>query len=147
MIKALRIIATVTVLALPSSLNAADRAVFSCKAGPRLVQVVRSGSTLSYRSTRNGRLELQISGGVLARTGFSGGGEIQTTFRNRGWRYVVYDRIVRTGFSGNNAPEEQAGVDVFEGARLVTHVRCDDGGTQFSTTGLEGLVEGEFIDH
>jgi len=141
------IIAAVALLAVASRQSDVERVAFSCHAGDHVATVVRSGSVLAYRSMRRARLELQIVGGTIARTGYSGGGEVQVVFRNGPWTYVVYQRTLRTGFDGRNNPSFEAGVDVLRNSTVIGRRRCDHGDVQFDDRAISGLPEGQFVDH
>lgn len=123
------------------------RTAFACDVGKATVVVVQDAGALAYRLVRGRRVEVEVTNGYVARTGFSGGGELQAVFRSDGWTYVVFQRTIRTGFSEANEPRFEAGVDVMRGERVVSHRRCRDGGSQFHGEILSGLREGAFIEH
>lgn len=125
----------------------AERIAYSCKAGDRTVQVIRIGDVLAYRSFRSGRLELQVPGGRTARAMYSGGGELQASFRNGPWIYVVYERTVRRGFGRHNDTVFEAGVDVVRGNRTVSRRSCDDSETEFDRRQIADLPDGEVVEH
>lgn len=126
---------------------AAGETIFTCRAGQRTIAVIRRNDQLVYRSSRGGKVELELPGGRVAETGFSGGGEVQTRFVNGSWTYVLYTRIVRTAFGGRNDPRPEAGVDVLSDGRTVSRIGCDDPSTEFTIDGLVGVPEGEFVEH
>jgi hypothetical protein len=123
-----------------------EQAVFTCTIGDRTAVVAQRGRALVYRSLRRRKLELEILGGRSAREGFSGGGELQAIFGSGPWTYVVYERTVRTGFTGANDPDFEAGVAVLRGGRVVSRRRCDDGRSQF-TQQLDDARKAPFIEH
>lgn len=123
-----------------------EQTVFACRIGARTATVVRDGSKLVYRSTRRGRVKLEVPHGRYAQEGFSGGGELQAAFRSGPWTYVVYERTVRTSFHGTNDPNFEAGVDVLRGSRVVSRGRCLNGRAQFVQR-LTDVAEGPFIEH
>lgn len=94
-----------------------------------------------------GRVELRVSGGHLHRTGYSGGGELQAVFRNGPWTYVVYERAIRTSFSGRSEPRFEAGVDVLRSDRTVSRRRCLDPGSQFEGGLPDVLPQDDFVEH
>lgn len=71
--------------------------------------------------------ELVIKGGMRAITPYSGGGEAQLAFDNGTTRYIVFSRMVRTGFDENgNNPAISDGVVVEQGGRFAAIRVCDD---------------------
>lgn len=140
--------ATIPALASPVEAGGpSERVAFTCRAGPRVVSVVRSGSTLAYRSTRGGAVEIQVSGGRMAERAYSGGGELQASFVNGPWTYVVYERVVRTGFGRTNDPRDEAGVDVLLRGHAASSRSCSDPETQFDHRTTDDLPRGTFVDH
>ena len=133
-------------LLLATAVSTPEQAVFTCAIGDRTAMVAKRGSALVYRSLRRGKLELEIAGGRSAQEGFSGGGELQAIFRSGPWTYVVYERTVRTSFTGANDPEFEAGVAVLRGGHVVSRRRCDEGRAQF-TQQLDGTLEAPFVEH
>lgn len=137
----------------PSLCAAAERSVFSCPVGGRIVSVCgpRGGGSgdLTYRYGRPGRVELAQRGGLAyASRGYSGGGEAQISFARGGYRYVVYDRTVRTGFEdGRNDPAFTQGLLVLRGGRVALNRRCsaDSGGMDGRATAR--LPRGAFVEH
>jgi len=123
-----------------------ERTVFACQIGDRTATVLREGSNLVYRSERRGGVELQLPDGRAAQESFSGGGELQATFRNGPWTYIVYERTIRTNFSGPNHPRFEAGIDVLRRSRVVSRRHCDDADSQFSEQ-LADVPTGTFIEH
>ena len=142
-----RLIAAMVLSTTTMTPAAAAETIFSCKAGPRTVAVLRENDRLVYQSSRRGKVELRVPDGRVAEAGFSGGGEVQTHFVNGPWTYVLYTRIVRTAFKGRNDPREEAGVDVLTSGRTVSRIACDDRTKEFTMDGLVGVPEGEFVDH
>jgi hypothetical protein len=63
-----------------------------------------------------------------ATVGYSGGGEAQVQFDTDGLRYVVYSRMVRTGFGSDalHFPKDYLGVAIYRGHKLVADRRCSD---------------------
>ena len=129
-----------------AAVSPSEHTVFTCRIGDRVAMVVREGSNLAYRSIRRGGLELQIPDGSYAREGFSGGGELQAIFKNGPWTYVVFERTIRTNFTGPNTPSFEAGVDVLRPGRVVARRRCDDAETQFAEQ-LDGAPKAPFVEH
>lgn len=141
--------------------------IFQCSAGREMVAVCagQAGagtSYVQYRFGSPGNIELAYPAerrggpGTLkwARTGYSGGGEAQIGFTNGGHQYVVYSRVVRTGFGadGQNNPQEEAGLFVKKDGKLVSEKKCVPGGEadgqapSVDTTKAEALLpEGEIV--
>lgn len=133
-------------LLLAAVVSTSEQAVFTCTVGDRTAVVAQRGRTLVYRSLRRGKLELEILGGRSAREGFSGGGELQAIFESGPWTYVVYERTVRTSFTGANDPDFEAGVAVLRGGRVISRRHCDEGRAQF-TQQLDGTPKAPFVEH
>ena len=120
---------------------------FRCRIGGDLISVRRSGPDLSYQVSAHGRVKFHITRGYLARTGYSGGGELQAVFQNGAWTYLVYERTIRTGFGGHNAPSFTAGVDVLRNGTTVSRRSCREARTQFSSAAITNMPEGNFVEH
>lgn len=133
-------------LLLAAAVSTPEQAVFTCAIGDRTAMVAQRGPALVYRSLRRGKLELEIAGGRSAQEGFSGGGELQAIFRSGPWTYVVYERTVRTSFTGANDPDFEAGVAVLRGGRVISRRHCDEGRAQF-THQLDGTPKAPFVEH
>lgn len=62
---------------------------------------------------------------------YSGGGEAQLSFARGGTDYVVYSRVIRTGFGAEgNQPAFEDGVLVMKGGKTLADHRCQAGGLQ-----------------
>jgi hypothetical protein len=71
--------------------------------------------------------ELALSGGRYAYTMYSGGGENQIAFTNGDTRYIVFSRMVRTGFDENgNRPAISDGIIIERGGQFLDIKLCDD---------------------
>lgn len=71
--------------------------------------------------------ELVLSGGKRAYTMYSGGGEGQIAFDNGDTRYIVFSRIIRTGFDERgNRPALSDGVIVERAGQFLAIKKCDD---------------------
>jgi hypothetical protein len=71
--------------------------------------------------------ELVIKGGERAYTMYSGGGESQIAFTNGNTRYIVFSRMVRTGFDENgNAPAISDGVVIDRAGNFEDIRICED---------------------
>lgn len=114
---------------------ASETPLFQCPVGGKQVAVCAARGAaprVQYRYGAPGKVELAYpaagQAGSLrwAQTGYSGGGEMQIQFENGGVRYVVYSRMIRTGFGGDgrNNPKDELGVAVLRGERLLSDRRC-----------------------
>ncbi|WP_086608969.1 hypothetical protein [Erythrobacter donghaensis] len=102
--------------------------IFACqfKDGKR---VAVCGVSEWYGRYRFGRdtAELELDGGNYAYTMYSGGGEGQIAFDNGDTRYIVFSRMVRTGFDENgNRPAISDGIVIERGGRFVDIKLCED---------------------
>jgi hypothetical protein len=120
---------------LPSLCDAGETPLFQCPIGQKQLAICAAKtSSVQYRFGTKKSLELSYPSdpkagpGTLrwAETGFSGGGEMQIQFENDGAKYVVYSRMVRTGFGsdGLHNPKDYLGVAVFRAGRLVSNRNC-----------------------
>lgn len=133
---------------------ATEKVIFQCRIGSRIASVCanKSAKIAQYRFGKPGAVELAYSasssGGITwARVGYSGGGELQLNFSNNQHKYVLYSRVVRTGFGpGTNDPKFEAGVAVARGNKLVSDRRCSDTDDPFRSDPESVLSEGEFSD-
>ena len=132
---------------LASHALASDQIAFRCRIGDDMISVRRSGSDLIYQVSAHGRVKLHVTRGYVAQTGYSGGGELQAVFQSGAWTYVVYERTIRTGFAGHNAPSFTAGVDVLRNGATVSRRSCRDSRTQFSSAAITNMPEGDFVEH
>jgi hypothetical protein len=112
--------------------------LFQCSTGRKTVAICggqsAGGQKLAvYRYGRLGKVDLEYStdsddasGFKYAVTGYSGGGESQIYFDRKGYRYLVYDRTIRTRFSssGRNDPRFTSGLLVYRGSTVVSRQSC-----------------------
>lgn len=71
--------------------------------------------------------ELDLNGGNYAYTMYSGGGEGQIAFVNGDTRYIVFSRMVRTGFDENgNRPAFSDGIVIERGGKFLDIKLCED---------------------
>lgn len=123
--------------------------LFTCTISGKVASVCAAPRSATYRFGRPGRVELEVAGGRRAQRGYSGGGETQVTFDRAGWRYVVYDRTVRTGFGsdGRHDPEMTSGVLVLKDGKIIADRRCTGGGDDaIDAAGGAVLPEGPFTE-
>lgn len=71
--------------------------------------------------------EIAINGGQYASVMYAGGGEAQIAFDNGDTRYIVFSRMVRTGYDedGNNVPAISDGIVIERGGRFLDIRLCD----------------------
>ena len=111
-----------------------------------------------YRFGRLGRVEIEVPDLHFAQHTFWGGGETQVYADTPTHRYVVYDRMVRTGFGadGLHYPQEDDGLLVQSGGRTAWRRQCAPPRSYDPHTIPEGrfdpLIEklipgGEYVDH
>ncbi len=134
--------------------RAGELFVFACRLeGGAMVAVCagRSRAGGSYAQYRHGRPDnvdlsypAQIDSGpatlAYAFRGYSGGGESQIRFRNRGVEYLLYSAMERTGFGsdGHNDPAFEGGLLVRQGNRTISRRSCldsDQGRTRHESGG------------
>ena len=140
-------------LAAPASLcTTKETDLFSCPIHGKIVSVCGlSPGRAEYRFGRPGQIELQGRDLHIGEQSYSGGGEDQIYCQSNGYRYIVYDRALRTGFGadGHNDPQSSSGLVVLKGGRTVSSIRCGGEGDQPVKTG-EGerfVPRGGFVDH
>lgn len=106
-----------------------EEAIFSCvtERGKRIAVCGTADGKAQYRFGGD-TPELVLSGGEWASVPYSGGGEAQIAFDNKGMRYVVFSRMVRTNFTAGepNNPAMSDGVIVLEGDSFVDLQVCAD---------------------
>lgn len=117
-----------------ASCLAGEQPVFACRAGQRAITLCGTPrgaeiTGVTYRMQNNGRTELTYGRTPRERMdwgyrGYSGGGEAQAMFDRGGYKYVVFSRVVRTGFETTNNPRFDAGVLVQRGGRTLQTIRC-----------------------
>ena len=80
--------------------------IFTCTfADGKRVAVCGAGEWLGHYRFGGATPEIELAGGKYANAMYSGGGEDQIAFDNGDTRYIVFSRMVRTGFDENgNAP-------------------------------------------
>lgn len=126
--------------------------LFQCRVDRRIAALCAGagpgGRFVQYRFGRPGAVELAVpargsAGLSWARTGYSGGGELQVNVRTGRHLYVLYSRTVRTGFGrGGNRPDFRAGVAVVRGHRLLSDRRCTNA-DDFVESPQDRIPEGE----
>ncbi|MFM7350147.1 MAG: hypothetical protein ACKO01_11790 [Erythrobacter sp.] len=107
---------------------AGETPIFACafKDGKHVAVCGTAPGTAEYRFGGD-TPELVLKGGERANVMYSGGGESQLAFANGSTRYIVFSRMVRTGFGedGNN-PAISDGI-VIERAGAFQAIRvCED---------------------
>lgn len=124
--------------------KAMETTLFDCQAGETRIAVCgpndENGMTLPaiYREVGPDDVTIQISArsgsqsrlATIARTMYSGGGEVQFKFSADAVEYIAFSRVVRTGPDdlGRWVPDPQAGVAHFENGELAGTRNCKAGG-------------------
>lgn len=106
--------------------TAGETPLFACPIGRKLVSVCAGGPKPVYRFGTPGHIELSSTSLTTASVGYSGGGETQIAATNGAYRYIVYERTVRTGFGedGLHYPEFDSGLIVQRGGRTISSRTC-----------------------
>lgn len=108
--------------------HADENPIFACRFadGKQVAVCGTPARTAQYRFGGD-TPELVLGGGQRAQTMYSGGGEAQIAFDNGDTRYIVFSRMVRTGFDerGNN-PAISDGVVVERAGKFAAIRICDD---------------------
>lgn len=120
--------------------------LFSCLVGGKLVSICARPDGAIYRYGRPGRVEMRSGDLRFARRGYSGGGEQQIWFASGDYRYVIYDRLVRTSFGadGRHDPQASAGLLIQRAGRTVSDRQCRGG----MAAGVDKVVpRGSFVEH
>ena len=127
--------------------TASEKPLFSCPIGRKLVSVCAGSGKPVYRFGAPGRVELTSTNLSTASVGYSGGGETQIAATNGAYRYIVYDRTVRTGFGedGLHHPEFDSGLIVRRGARTLSSRACS-AEPVLGTAKAGVLPPGAFVD-
>jgi hypothetical protein len=112
-----------------ASCAAGEQPVFSCKFkdGKQVAVCGIAPGQAEYRFGGAGKPELVLTGGLNAYQMYSGGGESQLAFDNGDTRYIVFSRMVRTGFGEDgNMPAISDGVVVERAGKFESIRTCDD---------------------
>ena len=114
--------------------------VFACHVGSKMVSLCRPAGDrgmLSYRFGGPDKLELTYpEPGRQAGAAFTvkslplvGGGETTVAFQRGGYTYTVYSKVARA--EDGEGPEFEDGVIVARRGKVVSRMRCEDGGEGF----------------
>lgn len=124
-----------------ASLCAANEpVVFACHVGSKLVSLCRPAGDrgmLSYRFGGPDALELSYpEPGRQASAAFTvksvpliGGGETTVAFKRGAYTYTVYSKVARA--ADGSTPEFEDGVIVARRGKVISRLRCADGGEGF----------------
>lgn len=132
-----------------------ETVIFQCGAGRRTIALCGSAAgarTVEYRFGTPAKLELvqssQAGGMVQADVGYSGGGASQVRFNRGGYSYIVYSRMIRTGFKDTNNPAFDAGVVVRKPGARDVKILCTapSDAALDSSAARSYLPEAEFVD-
>ena len=134
----------------PSFCARPEVTLFSCPVGLKSVSVCAHGDQAVYRYGKVPRIELEGNRLSFAETAFSGGGETQIIFENNGYRYIIYDSLVRTGFGANglHRPKATTGLMVQKSGRIVSNARCiGSADSGISPAASKALPVGTYVPH
>ena len=128
--------------------QAAEPVLFSCKVGTKMVSICGQGQgSAVYRYGRPDRVELEATNLHFVEHAFSGGGETQVYADTSAYRYIVYDRLVRTSFdNGQHDPQAESGLVVLNGDRTVSSRRCASPAT-FDRVTRTMMPTGDYTPH
>jgi hypothetical protein len=101
--------------------------IATCSIGKKLVSVCGWGEKQSvYRYGTPDQIELEALDPRISQQSFSGGGETQIHFTKGRFRYILYDRIFRSGFGadGHTDPQFSAGLLVQKNGRRLAERAC-----------------------
>ena len=127
-----------------------EETVFSCPIGKKIASVCGHDASAVYRFGKPGHVELEARGLSFAERTFSGGGESQISFDNKGYRYIVFDSLVRTSFGADGQHDAQAktGLIIQRSDKTVSNVKC--GGSAEAAIGSSAakyMPTGVFVVH
>ena len=101
---------------------------FSCDFESKSASVcVNKENQVIYRFTNDAKIELEIESAVhLSRTIYSGGGEVNLTFTNGEYKYVVFKKDIRgeRQADGIRPMIELSGIYVVKNSKLLTTLEC-----------------------
>jgi hypothetical protein len=103
--------------------------IFACKlANGKRVAVCGLSEWIGQYRYGGSKPELVINGADYSHVMYSGGGESQIAFDHRGYRYIVFSRVVRTNFAAGqpNDPAISDGVVILRGKKFVEMQLCND---------------------
>lgn len=153
-------IATPVRAKLPASLcRAPEPMLFTCHVGAKLVSICgQEQGGAAYRYGQPDHIELEATDLHRGHEMQSGGGETQLYADTPTHRYVVYDRITRTGFGadGHNDLREENGLLAQSNGRTIWRRQCTLPRTYDSRAIPDGrfdplierlIPEGEYVDH
>ena len=124
-----------------------EKPLFACPFGVKQVAVCGGEGGAIYRFGRPGHVDLHATGLGYAEKAYSGGGETQISFAQGGYRYIVFDRTVRTGFAadGHNDTQFSAGLVLKHGDTTISTMLCTtDASIAATATALPATA---FIPH
>jgi hypothetical protein len=146
--------------------QAPEAVLFTCRMETKTVSICgqqhkpgqdRAGTDQAaavYRYGRQGRVELEITDLHRAFEGWAGGGETQVYADTPTHRYIVYDRLVRTGVDkeGHSLSQMTQGLLVRNGGRTILSRHCTyPTGAEppaFDQRRIEALLpQGEYLPH
>lgn len=111
-----------------ASCAADEMPIFTCKfADGKRVAVCGAGEWHGRYRYGGSTSELELEGGKYAHAMYSGGGESQIAFDNGDTRYIIFSRMVRTGFGEEgNKPAISDGIVIERAGKFQSIRICDD---------------------
>ena len=108
--------------------RADETPIFACAVkGGKRVAVCGAGKGAGRYLYGSAAPELELNGGRYGYAVYSGGGENQIAFANGDTRYIVFSRLVRTGFDENgNRPAISDGIVIERGGKFLDIKLCED---------------------
>jgi hypothetical protein len=131
--------------------RADEEVIATCILGSKIASVCgQTSGRATYRFGQRNRVELQSSHLHFASQMFSGGGETQIYLARGAYRYVLFDRTIRTGFGrdGNNNPEFSSGLLVQRSGKAVRSSQCSGANQSIASVNLSRyMAEGAYVEH
>jgi hypothetical protein len=125
--------------------------VFNCRTGRKIASVCgQSPGRAVFRFGTPERIEVQSTGLHHAGIGFSGGGETQIYAGQGSRHYVLFERMVRTGFAGDGRhdPQFSNGLLVKRDGKAVFSTPCRDSEDRSLIHLAPGFMpEGQYVEH
>ena len=122
--------------------------IFQCAFGARQVEVVRDGTTLTYRFGRPGRPELVISGDAASgnihyhRTLYPHGEDQTLRFTRGVHSYVIFNAFQTPDYRQEGARDD-SGLLVLRNGRRIARMNCRGGGDFIERDIIDGLPRDE----
>jgi hypothetical protein len=135
-----------------ATLCAANELVLaSCSIRTKLVSVCGRNRKATYRFGRPWRIELKTKNLHYAHQVFAGGGESQVVAISGAYRYVIYDRSIRSGIDieGHSPLQFTSGLMVQRNGRYLANMICSPMNADIIDTSSvpNFMPKGEYIWH